>query len=44
MKAAVYYETGAPDVLPATRPVPVYRAWVDNGEVFVEIDEVEGTP
>ena len=36
-------ETGAPDVLPATRPVPVYRAWVDDGEVFVEIDDPEGT-
>jgi len=31
--------TGEPDVFPATRPVPVYRAWVDNGEVFVEITE-----
>ncbi len=37
-------ETGEPDVLPATRPVPVYRAWVDAGEVFVAIDEAEGTP
>ena len=37
-------ETGEPDVFPATRPVPVYRAWVDDGEVFVEIDEAEGTP
>ena len=37
-------ETGEPDVFPATRPVPVYRAWVDSGEVFVEIDEAEGTP
>lgn len=35
-------ETGEPDVLPATRPVPVYRAWVDGGEVFVEIDAVAG--
>ena len=35
--------TGEPDVLPATRPVPVYRAWVDDGQVFVEIDEAEGT-
>ena len=32
-------ETGEPNVFPATRPVPVYRAWVDGGEVFVEIDE-----
>ena len=36
-------ETGQPDVLPATRPVPVYRAWVDDGQVFVDIDP-EGTP
>ena len=35
-------ETGEPDVFPATRPVPVYRAWVDAGEVFVDIDEAEG--
>jgi len=34
--------TGEPDVLPATRAVPVYRAWVDAGEVFVEIDDAEG--
>ena len=34
--------TGQPDVLPATRPVPVYRAWVEDGEVYVEIDDVEG--
>lgn len=30
--------TGNPDVLPATRPVPVYRAWVDGGEVYVSLD------
>ncbi|WP_426573501.1 Rieske (2Fe-2S) protein [Aquihabitans sp. McL0605] len=36
--------TGEPDVLPATRAVPVYRAWVDeHDEVFVEIDDAEGT-
>ena len=34
--------TGEPDVLPATRAVPVFRAWVDAGEVFVEIDDAEG--
>jgi 3-phenylpropionate/trans-cinnamate dioxygenase ferredoxin component len=34
--------TGEPDVFPATRPVPVYRAWVEDGEVFVEIDDAEG--
>lgn len=36
-------ETGEPDVFPATRPVPVYRAWVDGGEVYVEIADAEGT-
>ncbi|MGN6693724.1 MAG: non-heme iron oxygenase ferredoxin subunit [Aquihabitans sp.] len=35
--------TGEPDVFPATRPVPVYRAWVDDGQVYVEIAEAEGT-
>ncbi len=30
-------ETGVPDVLPATRPVPVYRVSVDGGDVFVEV-------
>lgn len=34
--------TGEPDVFPATRPVPVYRAWVDAGEVYVEIADAEG--
>lgn len=34
--------TGHPDVLPATRPVPVYKAWVQDGEVFVEIDDAQG--
>ena len=31
-------ETGVPDVLPATRPVPVYRVSVEGGDVFVEVD------
>ena len=31
-------ETGVPDVLPATRPVPVYRVTVEGGDVFVEVD------
>lgn len=35
-------ETGVPDVLPATRPVPVYRAWVDDGQVYVDLEHVEG--
>jgi 3-phenylpropionate/trans-cinnamate dioxygenase ferredoxin subunit len=30
-------ETGHPDVLPATRPVPVYRVRVDQGQVFVDV-------
>jgi 3-phenylpropionate/trans-cinnamate dioxygenase ferredoxin component len=32
-------ETGVPDVLPATRPVPVYRVSVEDGDVFVEVDK-----
>jgi len=28
---------GQPDEPPATAPVPVYRAWVENDEVMVEI-------
>jgi 3-phenylpropionate/trans-cinnamate dioxygenase ferredoxin subunit len=37
-------ETGVPDVLPATRPVPVYRAWVDDDRtVRVALDSPEGT-
>ncbi len=31
-------ETGEPDVLPATRPVPVYRVAVEGGDVFVEVE------
>ena len=30
-------ETGKPNTLPATQPVPVYVATVDNGDVFVEL-------
>jgi 3-phenylpropionate/trans-cinnamate dioxygenase ferredoxin subunit len=30
-------ETGVPDVLPATRPVPVYDVSVEGGDVFVEV-------
>ena len=30
-------ETGVPDVLPATRPVPVYRVSVEGDDVFVEV-------
>ena len=30
-------ETGVPDVLPATKPVPVYAVSVEGGDVFVEV-------
>lgn len=30
-------ETGAPDSLPATRPVPVFTTTVSDGDVYVEI-------
>ena len=30
-------ETGVPDVLPATKPVPVYEVSVEGGDVFVEV-------
>ena len=30
-------ETGEPQCLPATQPVAVYTAGVDNGEVWVEL-------
>ena len=33
--------TGEPASLPATRPVPVYRAEVDNGDVYLYLDAVE---
>jgi 3-phenylpropionate/trans-cinnamate dioxygenase ferredoxin subunit len=32
-------ETGEPDVLPATRPVPSYRAWVEGSDVYVSLDD-----
>jgi 3-phenylpropionate/trans-cinnamate dioxygenase ferredoxin component len=31
-------ETGVPDVLPATKPVPVYEVSVEGGDVFVEVE------
>lgn len=37
-------QTGEPDVFPATRPVPVYRAWVEDGEVYVSLEDAKGTP
>lgn len=30
-------QTGAPQSLPATKPVPVYSVGVDDGSVFVEV-------
>ncbi|HUR48216.1 MAG TPA: non-heme iron oxygenase ferredoxin subunit [Acidimicrobiales bacterium] len=30
-------ETGAPQCLPATRPVPVYVAGIEGGDVWVEL-------
>lgn len=30
-------ETGKPNTLPATQPVPVYLATIENGEVFIEL-------
>ena len=35
--------TGAPDALPATRPVPVYDAVVRDGQVVVTIADAEPT-
>jgi 3-phenylpropionate/trans-cinnamate dioxygenase ferredoxin subunit len=32
--------TGAPQTLPATRPVPVYAVEVVDGDVYVTIDDV----
>ena len=31
--------TGEPDVLPAVVPEPVYRAWVDGGEAYIEVPD-----
>ena len=33
-------ETGEPDCLPATRPVPVYRVKVEGDDVLVEVDRI----
>lgn len=32
-------KTGAPDTLPATRPVPVYSVHVRGGDVLIELPE-----
>ena len=37
-------ETGAPDALPANRPVPVYEAHVEDGQVIVTLSNPEGPP
>lgn len=37
--SAFSLETGAPDTLPATKPVAVYDASVVNGQVVVEVKE-----
>lgn len=31
--------TGEPLTLPATKPVPIYRVWVEQGDVFLAVDE-----
>lgn len=31
-------ETGEPDCLPATKPVPVYRVKVEGDDVLIEVD------
>lgn len=33
-------ETGLPDSLPATRPVPTYEVAVIDGEVFIELEPI----
>lgn len=33
--------TGKPDSFPATRPVPVYEAEVDGGEVYITVEPRE---
>ena len=35
--SAFSLETGKANTLPATQPVPVYRASIDNGNVVVEV-------
>ena len=31
--------TGHPDALPATKPVPVYAVTVEDGDVFIDVEE-----
>ncbi len=33
--------TGAPGSFPATKPVPVYGAVIDDGDVYLDIDSLE---
>lgn len=37
--SAFSLSTGEALTLPATKPVPVYRVWVDEGDVFLAVDE-----
>ncbi|MFN2485634.1 MAG: Rieske (2Fe-2S) protein [Acidimicrobiia bacterium] len=37
--SAFSLSTGDALTLPATKPVPVYRVWVEQGEVFLAVDE-----
>ena len=37
--AAFSLETGVPSCLPATRPVPVYRTVLRDGDVYVEEEQ-----
>ena len=36
-------ETGAPQTLPATRPVPVYAVSIDDGEVTIDVTSEQGS-
>ena len=36
-------ETGVPQTLPATRPVPVYAVSVDDGEVTIDVTSEQGS-
>ena len=41
--AAFCLRTGEPTCAPAFRPIAIYRAWIDAGAIWVEIEE-EPTP
>ena len=36
-------QTGAPQTLPATRPVPVYAVSVDDGDVTIDVTSEQGS-